>query len=387
MDLYPRGKEKDSAHSRPPLDRVTADCRKTSPDGCCPEDMQATAVAPRADSTTRSGQKWVSNKWKLLCLLVTAGALFLVFRKIPLASLLDTLRGMRVPWFIAATLVYGLMFLPAARRWHLALHVNDSVVDTPATVRFSIIGHFFYLVLFGGAGGDAAKAAVYARRYHLPTPKILASVSLDRLMGSGALIVVASIGFAIAGTHGGFGGVKSFSFRASALWLLLALAVIVGGLVYLRRSRHESIARRFALAFLDSGKRLIRSPKIILQGFFCSLLMQLAVNATLALNLQAVSHTPIPWLKLIWTFPLITAVSGLPITFAGIGARDGAAIALLGWCGVAAADAEAMSMLTLCVSVFWGLVGGFVIWRESSRTDKGEPTTAPPACPHPQGPS
>jgi hypothetical protein len=94
--------------------------------------------------------------------------------------------------------------------------------------------------------------------------------------------------------------------------------------------------------------------------------MQVAVNGTLAMNLQAVSHTPIPWTQLLWTFPLITAISGLPITFAGIGARDGAAIALLGWCGVAAADAEAMSLLTLCVSVLWGLVGGIVLWRESS---------------------
>lgn len=331
--------------------------------------MHVTAFAPRSTHSPVQ-EKWVSNKWKFLCLALTGGALFLVFRRIPVGNLLGTLRAMHVQWFIAAILVYGLMFLPAAWRWHLALRVNDGVVGTPATVRFSIIGHFFYLVLFGGAGGDAAKAAVYARRYHLPLPKILASVSLDRLMGSGALIVVSAIGFAIAGTHGGFGGVKSFSLRGSVWWLLLVVAVIAGGLIYLRRSRHESVARRFALAFLDGGKRLIRSPKTIFTGFFCSLMMQLAVNATLALNLQAVSHTPIPWLKLLWTFPLITAVSGLPITFAGIGARDGAAIALLGWCGVAAADAEAMSLLTLCVSIFWGLAGGLVLWRESGKVDK-----------------
>jgi len=118
---------------------------------------------------------------------------------------------------------------------------------------------------------------------------------------------------------------------------------------------------------LDSGKRLLKSPKIVLTGFFCSLLMQIFINAVLALNLQAVSHTPVPWTKLVWTFPLITAISGLPITMAGIGARDGAAIALLGWCGIAAADAEAMSLLTLFVSLLWGLVGGVVLWRESNR--------------------
>jgi uncharacterized membrane protein YbhN (UPF0104 family) len=293
-------------------------------------------------------------------------ALFLVFRRIPVATLLDTLRAIHVGWFIGAVAIYGIMFLPAARRWHLALRVNDSVVNPSATVRFSIIGHFFYLMLFGAAGGDAAKAAVYARRFGFPIPKILAAVSLDRLMGSGALIVVAAIAFAIAGTHGGFGGTRSFSLRGSAWWLLLFLPVVVAGLILLKRSRRESVLQKFAAAFMESGKRLLKSPKIVLSGFGCSLLMQVAVNASLAMNLQAVSHTPIPWAQLLWTFPLITAVSGLPITFAGIGARDGAAIALLGWCGVAAADAEAMSLLTLCVSVLWGIVGGTVLWRESS---------------------
>ena len=271
---------------------------------------------------------------------------------------------MRVGWFLGAVLLYGLMFVPGAWRWHLALRVNDSVVNSSATVRFSIIGHFFYLVLFGGAGGDTAKATVYARRYRLPTAKILAAVSLDRLMGSGALVVVAAIAFAVTGAHGGFAGTKSLGISHSAWWLLLLLPIAVVALVLLKRSHHESIFHRFAVAFLDSGKRLMKSPKIVLQGFFCSVLMQIAINAVLALNLQAVSHAPIPWVQLVWTFPLITAISGLPITMAGIGARDGAAIALLGWCGVAAADAEAMSLLTLCVSAFWGVVGGFVLWRE-----------------------
>jgi uncharacterized membrane protein YbhN (UPF0104 family) len=332
--------------------------------------MHATVLPADTDAGGPAQTKWISNKWRLVCVAMTIAALFLVFRRIPARTLLDTIRGMRVEWFIGAVLLYGLMFLPAALRWHLALRMNDSVVDAGATIRFSIIGHFFYLLLFGGAGGDTAKAAVYARRYGLPMPKILAAVSLDRLMGSGALVVVSAIAFAIAAAHGGFEGTKTFSIRGSVWWLLLLLPAAIVALVILKRSRHESLLHRFASAFLESGKRLVRSPKTVLIGFGCSLLMQVAVNGVLAMNLQAVSHTPIPWLRLVWTFPLITAISGLPITFAGIGARDGAAIALLGWCGVAAADAEATSLLTLCVSVLWGMIGGIVLWRETSRRTK-----------------
>jgi glycosyltransferase 2 family protein len=329
--------------------------------------MRATSLPATDDASAKPRPSWISNKWKWVCILFTIVALYFVFRRIPAASLLETFRGMRVGWFLAALLLYGMMFLPAAWRWHLALRMNDCVVDGPATLRFTIIGHFFYLLLFGGAGGDAAKATVYGRRYGLPVSKTLASVSLDRLMGSGALLVVAAIGFGITGAHGGFGQNKSVSISRSAWWLLLLLPIIAAALVFLKRSRHESIFRKFAIAFLESGKRLVKSPKVVLTGFFCSLLMQVAINAVLALNLQAVSHTPIPWARLIWTFPLITAISGLPVTMAGIGARDGAAIALLGWCGIAAADAEAMSLLTLFVSLSWGLIGGIVLGRESNR--------------------
>ncbi len=327
--------------------------------------MRATSLLAEADSSNGPRSKWISNKWKLVCVAVTVVALYFVFRRIPAGTLWETIRGMRIGWFIAAVLLYGIMFLPAAWRWHLALRMNDSVVNASATIRFSIIGHFFYLMLFGCAGGDAAKATVYARRFALPLPKALAAVSLDRLMGSGALVVVAAIGFAITGAHGGFSE-KSISISHNAWWLLLLLPVIAIALVLLKRSHHESIFHRFAVAFLESGKRLVKSPKVVLTGFFCSLLMQVAINTVLALNLQAVSHTPIPWTRVVWAFPLITAISGLPITMAGIGARDGAAIALLGWCGVAAADAEAMSLLTLFVSVLWGLIGGIVLWRESN---------------------
>lgn len=301
-----------------------------------------------------------------MCIAVTLVALVFVFRRIPLANLVSTFRGMRVGWYVAGVVLYGVMFLPAAWRWHLALRINDVFVNWPATGRFTIIGHFAYLILFGGAGGDAAKAAVYAQRYKLPLPKTMASVWLDRLMGSGALLVVSLIGLVIASLHGGFAG-KGISIRRPAWWLLLLIPVAALLLIWVRRSRYHGILRRMAVAFLEGGKRLIASPGVVLSGFVCSLLMQCAVNGMLALNLQAVSHTPIPWMRLLWTFPLITAISGLPITVAGIGARDGATIALLGWYGVTTADAEATSLLTLSVSAFWGMLGGIILWIETGR--------------------
>jgi uncharacterized membrane protein YbhN (UPF0104 family) len=327
--------------------------------------MRATVPVPEGNAPW-TGAKKVSLKWTFVCLAVTLAALFFIFRRIHPGELFDAIRTMRPGWFVAAFALYGIVFFPAAWRWHLALRMNNSAAGFSPAVRYSIVGHFFYLILFGGVGGDTAKAAAYARRYELSLPKILAAVSLDRLMGSGALICFAAMVFSIEGAHGGFAGVKSISFRGSAWWLLLVPVTAALLFVIAKRSRRESIVNRFVTAFLESGRRLVTSPKIILPGLFCGLLMQAGLNGVLALNLQAVTHEPLPWLRLAWTFPVITVVSGLPITFAGIGARDGAAIALLGWCGVAGVDAAAMALLTLCVSVLWALIGGLVLWREAN---------------------
>jgi uncharacterized membrane protein YbhN (UPF0104 family) len=311
-------------------------------------------------------RKPVSAKWSLLCLAVAAIALLLIFRKIPLHTLIETIQSMRMGWFLAAIVSYGIVFLPATWRWQLALRMNDSTVAWHSTLRYSIIGHFLYLILFGGLGGDTAKAALYARRFNFPVPKVLAAVSLDRLMGSVALILLTAFAFAIAALSGGFTYGKSFGVHPSAWWLLPLPIIFIALLLASKRFARESILNRFIAAFLKSGRRLVTSPKTILPGVICGLLMQVGLNGVLALNLQAVSHEPLPWAQLAWVFPVITIVSGLPITFAGIGARDGAAIILLAWCGVANADAEAMALLTLCVSVLWGLIGGIVLWCETN---------------------
>src|SRR4051812_47906107 len=84
---------------------------------------------------------------RLLCLVVSIGAMFLLLRRIHGETLRATVQSMRPGWFLAAVALYGLLFLPAAWRWHLALRLNGSTVHCGATTRLSLIGHFFYTIL------------------------------------------------------------------------------------------------------------------------------------------------------------------------------------------------------------------------------------------------
>ncbi len=304
---------------------------------------------------------------RLVCAALTVAALWVVFHRLNLEELLRTLRTMRRGFFLAALVLFGLVFLPAAGRWRLVLRLMGRAVQFSVIARVSLIGHFFYTVMFGVIGGDSAKSAVYARWNRLPLPEVLAAAPLDRLLGFAGLLIFASVAVVLAAANDGFAGAATVSLRWPGLWTwtIVAAAGLVIWLV--SRARPESAGGRFWRTLVSGGKLLIGSPRIALAGVGCGLLVQLALSGVMALNLQAVSAAPVPWARLIWTFPVIIVVSALPITVAGLGVREGAALMLLGHYGIPAADAVAASLLTAAVSAAWALVGAVLLWREEGR--------------------
>jgi uncharacterized membrane protein YbhN (UPF0104 family) len=298
------------------------------------------------------------------CVLATAVALFLVLHRVDPREMLAVLRTMRPGWFVAAIALYGFLFVPAAWRWHLALRLAGNAVSFAITLRVALIGHFFYTILFGAVGGDTARSALYARQQKLPMTEILAASSLDRLMGCAGLIGFVSLAFGIAAAHHAADQIHAAGTLPSRGWLVALGVIIVAVMAVLSRSSAESPVKRFLRAFSQSGRLLIRSPRRLGMGILCGFAVQGALSGVLALNLEAVSHQPLPWLRLLWTFPLISVASSVPITVAGMGTRDSAALALLGLYGVAGPDAVAASLLTAASGLFWTAVGGLLLWRE-----------------------
>src|SRR5438045_2526181 len=96
-------------------------------------------------------------------IVVTAAALGLVLQRLKVEALLEAFRTLHWGWFAGAILLYGTAFLFATWRWHLVLRLTGTSVHPGATARLTLIGHFFYNILFGAVGGDTAKSVVYAR--------------------------------------------------------------------------------------------------------------------------------------------------------------------------------------------------------------------------------
>ena len=296
-----------------------------------------------------------------------------MFYHLPLRRVWSALAGADYRWVCAAILVYGFLFLPAAWRWHIAQRSASCASGALATIRFTLIGHFFYNIFFGAIGGDTAKSALYAQRQRCRFEDVLAAAPLDRLMGLAGLIIFSALILAYTFLFHGFSalGENLWSFHWGWFWLCLAVVIPLAWWVIRRKG--ESLLSRFLASFRLASGKLVRDPKQVLPGVACGVLVQIALSAVIALSLRAVAHEPLPWRSFLWTFPLIVIASGLPVTFAGFGTREGAAIFLFGLYGVPRTEAVAASLLAVAASLFWALAGAGLFWWESRRPPFAKP--------------
>ncbi len=153
--------------------------------------------------------------------------------------------------------------------------------------------------------------------------------------------------------------------RFPILWVA-AVSVIAIALLTLAcfwpSSRGGRLGR--AVGTLRAGAtKLFVTPKLAGRGLAYALLAQTAWSSVLAMSLLAVAPNPVPWSKMIWTLPVITSLSAVPLTFAGAGVREVAALTLFGIYGIAPSTAIAAALLTLMQKLFWAVIGSMVLWR------------------------
>jgi uncharacterized membrane protein YbhN (UPF0104 family) len=303
-----------------------------------------------------------------LCLLVSAVFLLLVFRRVDWPLLGRQLTHLRPGWWLAGLLFFGVAYLLGACRWHLMLLLKGLAISRTVTFRSTLIGHFFNTLLLGPAAGDVAKSAFYGRWHRQPVPEILAASWMDRLAAAGGSVVVALLLLGVLAVEEieKLRGKIHFSYPAAGL-LLAGLAGISAAAWLLLRFRRAGFLARTVDALVAGVARLAQNPRVALRSVALGALVQLLFSSVLALSLQAVAHEPVPWLRLFWIFPLISAITALPVSMAGLGVREGSALVMLGWFGIPAAQAVAAALLTLVINLLWAATGGLLFWWEERR--------------------
>jgi hypothetical protein len=314
--------------------------------------------APREGGTITRGHVMLAAAKGI----VSVGLLMFLFKRIPLDQFAIAARGVRWVWLVGGGLLLLGSNLLGAWQWGRLLRVVDIRIPFWKVCSYYHVGLFFNNFLPAGIGGDIARVADSSRHGATKTAA-LSAVLMDRLIGTVALASLALVTtlpaidrFHLTLVYLALLGF--FAFSVTLMWAIFHPALLPAC---------EGLLARVGLGGLsphldDLAARLAgyRARRGLFAGMFAiAVLTQISRIGVHALVAQGLGLS-IPLVYFFLFVPLLAVIVSLPISFNGIGVREGAGIVLFGLVGVSRAQAFSQQFLTYLVMVAVSLLGGLV---------------------------
>lgn len=274
-----------------------------------------------------------------LKILLTGGALYLVFQKIDTDQLLQLSKTLSWGWLVPALALFvGSKVATAIRlnAYFANIHISLSFWEN---WRLYLIGMFYNLFLPGGIGGDGYKVYLLNNQFKTPVKELLKASLLDRL---GGLIAILALLFGIL-------LLIELPLPFGEPWV--SDAVFSVGLIGILPGFW--LLQKFLFSnFLPS----------FWQGIFWSLVGQLAQMAAVVCLLLALGVQD-KFLAYQAVFLLSSIVAVLPLTIGGAGARELVVVYAHSYAGIQETEAVAFSLLFFLISAAVSLSGAWVKWK------------------------
>ena len=273
------------------------------------------------------------------------------------------------PWYVAAALVVSLIgVLVRAVRWQILLHDQG----VPASLR-ELTGLWFISFLFSnllpsGIGGDAIKAYELSRSTK-QGPQVVSTVLVDRFMGLFALQAIALIALV-------------FSWRLIPLQIIILSLVIFGvsllvAWVVSSKPVWSGLAQRLPLFARFLAIKSVNGLVNSLQSYSRSALLRsfavgLAFNAlliTMNILLGAALGANLAVAYYMVFVPITSVVLVAPISFAGLGVREGTYVFLFTQAGLAQEVALSLALMVYVIGTMApGVIGGLIYLLRGARS-------------------
>ena len=273
------------------------------------------------------------------------------------------------PLLLAGALaLYTLTLALATWRWRLLLRAQGYQAPLGHLSASYLVATFFNNFLPSNVGGDVIRVRDSSRLTGSTTAS-LAVVAIDRILGLGALYLLAVVAYV-------FGG-PTVRGLAGALPALLALGIVFGvmGYVYVT----PGITRRLMSASRLDAFPWIRERFEVAQGavhvhreqvatVWAAFAASIALQALVVCYYYEVARSlriPLPLSACFLVVPLCTLVQTVPVSFNGWGIRESVFIVYFRQLGLSRESALAFSLVGAGLIVMLSLSGA-VVW--SSRT-------------------
>jgi hypothetical protein len=254
----------------------------------------------------------------------------------------------------AAVLTTLLGVVLSAWRWQRVLAVFDAPVPLRRLVGHYLAGQFVGNVLPSTIGGDVLRVSRASTTVG-SSAIAFGSVVLERLTGFVALPLLVFAGFALRPSI--FDVERAwfaFSIAGVTLGILAAIVWIAGHPRLAGRFIERQNWMRFVGAVHLGVDRLRREPRQTVPVLGTALVYQVSVVASVALIFRTLD-LPIPLAATLAYVPAVAMLQVLPLSFNGLGVREGALVLFLSPWGVSHAQAIAAGLLwfsaTLAVSM------------------------------------
>jgi len=286
---------------------------------------------------------------------VTFGLLFFLGTRVELATSLDLLTRASIAAFFSVIVVLTLQVSIAIFRWHLLMTSREMDISIGRSACYFWMGLFFNQLLPSSIGGDAVRGYCLVRQGQSLALATL-TILLDRIIAMVGLLMLILMVIPYA-LHFIDARELHWSIGLALLLLTVGLALVVFMGPFTRGFRSWIVVRGLS-TLSDSVRQLLRSRL----GLGLTLLsVTIHVLSVVAVGMLASAiHIEVAWLTLGVIVPIMTLLALVPISIAGWGVREGVMVMGLGYAGIGAEQALALSILYGLSLLAVALPGGLV---------------------------
>ena len=307
----------------------------------------------------------------VLKIVISLTLIIVILRSINIGALWEVVRNANLWYLLAAQglLLFGVVV--RAYRWRILVQDQGVYASLRELTALYFVGFLFNNILPSGFGGDAVKMYELSDRSKRGAEAV-SSVLVDRFIGLIALQAIALIALA-------------FSWRLMPTWIvILTVSFFAGSLmvawVVSYRPLWNALDRWVPLFNRLLSIKPLRSLGTSLQSYSGSALLRafgvgivfnvLLIAANVLIGTALGLELPLPYYMIF--VPITSLVLVLPISFAGLGVREGAYVFLFTQAGAAPEVALSVSLLVYVLgTVVPGLIGGVIYVLRGAR-DYGE---------------
>ncbi|MBN7814856.1 lysylphosphatidylglycerol synthase transmembrane domain-containing protein [Algoriphagus pacificus] len=268
--------------------------------------------------------------------MLTALALYLVFRKIDTEQLLSIVKTIQWLWLIPAVLLFVLSKVFTAFRLNQYFRNIGIQISEGLNLKLYLIGMFYNLFLPGGIGGDGYKVYLLNKHFSTSVKKLIQASLLDRLGGLVAILFLL------------FGLFLMVDIQLEELETPVWNGLMVAG-VALTIPGFWLVQKLFFKDFLPS---FWTGNAWSLGGQIAQLVCAWFILSSLGITENILAYQLV--------FLLSSIVSVLPLTIGGVGARELVFIYAHAYAGIEETAAVAFSLIFFLITAGTSLLGAFV---------------------------